>query len=380
MSEMQTSELVENISSFLGQHERQFAELNENCINPLDFAKECEFAKQQLMKNDYTLSAARSNPDSLQSAIFNVAAIGISLNPASAYAYLVPRKVNKQPSICLDVSYRGLIKLATDTGVVTAMKAELVYQNDKFDYKGFHEKPDFSAQPFGDRGELIGVYAMAMLVDGGVLVETMTIDEINTIRDDSEAYKAALKEGMSSWQYTTNVWVKFYTEMVKKTVIKRASKTLPPSRGKEIMDKAIEVINEHEGIEFKGAAMLTYTEEERAEYQRCVDSRDFIDLVCLKKTLSAEAQLQLHDHCVPQAPQGQKQKQAKAFNDAITDAEMELEAMTVMINERINDGDDEGVYEIVSECSQYTIDYILSKMDSESTILINSLLLESDAA
>lgn len=95
---------------------------NKQNAYALKFESECLFAKQQLLKNDYTLTAAQNNPAALRAAILNVAAIGISLNPALAHAYLVPRSpgsakdasgryVSKPAQVCLDISYRGLVKL-----------------------------------------------------------------------------------------------------------------------------------------------------------------------------------------------------------------------------------------------------------------------------
>lgn len=371
--ELAISETVEKLTGFIYQQQDHFVQLNENCINRLDFAKECEFARQQLMKNGFTLDVARQNPDSLYTAISNVAAIGISLNPAMAFAYLVPRKVNNQQSICLDISYRGLIKLATDTGIIKAMKAELVYENDKFEYHGFHQAPDFAADPFGDRGELRGVYAMALLADGNVLVETMKIEDVNEIRDDSEAYKKAVERG--GWHFENNVWVKYYTEMVKKTVIKRAYKTLPTSKGTEIMGKAIEVINEHEGIEFDKPPQIevTYTDEQIAEYRRCVAEDDYFNLVGLCKHLDADSQLQLRKLCLPEPEKGQKGKVKAARQEKTDDATMRLEAAIHTISEMIEQGDDPGVAEILSDCSTFTIDFILSKLSTEQQIAINQI-------
>ena len=182
------------VSQFIDNQENSFVALNAGSLNKLSFENEANFARQQLLKNDYTVQVARSNKQSLIDAIGNVASIGLSLNPAYAHAYLVPRKISGKQSICLDIGYRGLIKLATDTGVVEYMKAELVYENDHFEYHGFNMKPTLKADPFKDRGQAVGVYAMAKLISSGdYLVETMTIDDVNDIRNDSEAYKSAVK-------------------------------------------------------------------------------------------------------------------------------------------------------------------------------------------
>ena len=372
--DLKVSEVVEKVVAFMGKQKGYFQELNQHSINRLDFAKEAEFAKQLLMKNSFLLEVARGNPDSLQAAISNVAAIGISLNPALALAYLVPRKVNKVQAICLDISYRGLTRLATDTGIIKAMKAELVYQNDTFSYKGFHIEPEFSANPFGDRGDLVGVYAMALLTDGTVLVETMNINEVNQIRNDSEAYKDAAKEG--GWKLGNNVWVKYYTEMVKKTVIKRASKTLPSSKGTEILGKAIEVINQHEGIEFQQkleAPEITFTDAEREEYKRCIDTPDYFNLFALQRHLSVDAQAALQGLCITKADHGQRGKQREQFRKDMEEAERKVNASLDLLKEYADSGDESGAEEILQECSTWTVAYLLARLSQEQEMFVNKM-------
>jgi len=368
MNDLQTSDLSVAVGDFIGKQKDHFTDLNKTCPNQLDFQVEAEFALQILNNNDYLLGIGRTNPDSLKAAIANVAAIGITLNPALAFAYLVPRK----GAICLDISYRGLLKLATDTGIVSSMKAELVYENDDFQYRGFHEKPLYSGNPFKDRGALIGVYAMANLADGSVLVEIMSMDEVNKIRDDSEAYKSAKKAG--GYKLDNNVWVKYYGEMVKKTAIKRCYKTLPTSKGMELVGKAIEVINEIEGIEFQEPEYQSqHTEEELLEYQRCVNDQDYFNLYTLINTLCAEAQLDLRKICVPEAPKGMKGKATAQWKKDLSEAEMEVSAALALLIERLDEGDDSGALEILSECSQWTINYFEDRMTPEQEIMLNQL-------
>lgn len=210
-----------------------------NLVNSykLNFVKEAQFALQLLDNNDFLKKVATSNPLSLEYALINLASIGLSLNPALKECYLVPR----DGKICLDPSYMGLIKLATDTGSIIWAQAEIVKKNDEFTYNGIGNAPTHKMNPFGDRGEMIGSYCVAKVSSGDLLSTMMSIKEIEEIRYKSS--KAA-KNGP---------WVTFFEEMSKKTVLKRASKLWPKS---ERLDTAIEVLNQYEGIEFndqKGA-------------------------------------------------------------------------------------------------------------------------------
>jgi recombination protein RecT len=80
----------------------------------LNFEREAGFAVQVLSANDYALKIATSNRQSVIDAVTNIAAIGISLNPAKKQAYLVPR----DGRICLDISYIGLMDLAIASGSI----------------------------------------------------------------------------------------------------------------------------------------------------------------------------------------------------------------------------------------------------------------------
>lgn len=208
--------------------EKDFNQVNNYKMN---FIKEAQFALQLLQGNDYLRKAAESNPIALEYAIINLASIGITLNPALKEAYLVPRS----GKICLDISYMGLVKLATDTGSVEWVQAEIVKKNDKFKFVGVGTAPIHEVDYFGDRGEVIGVYAVARLASGEYLTTIMSKADCDAIRDKSSQ---AAKSGP---------WVSFYEEMLKKTVIKRASKLWPKS---ERIQSAVQVLNEHEGIDF----------------------------------------------------------------------------------------------------------------------------------
>lgn len=361
------------LEKMIQDRSEKFLEYNNSAPSKLDFEQECLFARQSLMNNDRLCGVAAENQISLLDAIYNVASTGISLNPSRAHAYLVPRKVSGVRKVCLDISYRGLLKLATDTGVTKYMKAELVYENDHFEYRGFDQRPTLVANPFKDRGDLIGVYAMAVLHDDSILVENMTIEQVNAIRDDSEVYKGAAKYSNPSnsqhYKFKNCVWVKYYEEMVKKTVLKRAFKTLPETKGKEILDNAVDTINEHEGINFqeqKKESEIDYTLEQSEEYQRCLQDGDFVGLVCLKETMSVEAQGQMYDiHEKPNIPQGGIGKHTKRMEESEANARDLRESNLQRIIELCDIDDSAGISEIWDEAGQWERDWYLARMNSE---------------
>lgn len=210
------------------------------------WAKESQFAIQYFQRNDYLAKTALSNPTSAQNAIINVAAIGITLNPASKLAYLVPR----DGMVCLDISYMGLLHLAQSIGSIKWGQCKLVYSNDIYESNGLDTAPTHKYNAFGDRGAVVGGYCTVKTADGDYLTEEMSLAEIKATEATSKA-----KNGP---------WKNFWEEMARKTIVKRASKYWPRA---ERLDNAIHVLNEDEGI-FQEPVMAHKSEEDIREDER----------------------------------------------------------------------------------------------------------------
>lgn len=195
------------------------------------WAKESQFAVQLFQRNEYLTKTAIANPASAQNAIINVAAIGITLNPASKLAYLVPR----DGMVCLDISYMGLLHLAQATGAIKWGQCKLVYSNDTYESNGLDSAPTHKYNTFGDRGTVVGGYCTIKTPDGDYLTEEMSLAEIKATEATSKA-----KNGP---------WKNFWEEMARKTIVKRASKYWPR---RERLDQAIDYVNTEggEGINF----------------------------------------------------------------------------------------------------------------------------------
>ncbi|MEB5837066.1 recombinase RecT [Pantoea dispersa] len=199
----------------------------------ITWAKESQFAIQQFQKNDFLAKTAISNPISAQNAIINVAAIGISLNPASKLAYLVPR----DGMICLDISYMGLLHIAQAAGVIKWGQCKLVHASDTYETNGLDKAPTHKYNAFvtpEERGAVIGGYCTVKTADGDYLTEEMSLAEIEDIRKVSKA-------GTSP----KGPWVNFWSEMARKTIVKRASKYWPRA---DRLDNATVMLNETEGV------------------------------------------------------------------------------------------------------------------------------------
>lgn len=208
----------------------RFAKVAASTVN---YDRESIFAMQALMKNEFAVATANKNPQSVHLAMINVASTGLTLNPANGYAYLVPR----DGAIHLDISYKGLIKIATDTGSIRWAQADLVHEADTFVYHGPAKEPEHRADAFRDRGEVVGAYCIAKTSDGDYLTEIMPVEDLEKIRSKSMAY-AKKKSGP---------WAEWFGEMAKKAVVKRASKTWPYTERAERLMEAIDLANTSEG-------------------------------------------------------------------------------------------------------------------------------------
>lgn len=213
-----------NIVEFVKQQEPLFSSaLTDQGVT---WAKESQFAVQLFQRNEYLTKTAIANPASAQNAIINVAAIGITLNPASKLAYLVPR----DGMVCLDISYMGLLHLAQATGAIKWGQCKLVYSNDMYESNGLDSAPTHKYNTFGDRGTVVGGYCTIKTPDGDYLTEEMSLAEIKATEATSKA-----KNGP---------WKNFWEEMARKTIVKRASKYWPR---RERLDAAIDYVNTEGG-------------------------------------------------------------------------------------------------------------------------------------
>lgn len=122
----------------------------------------------------------------------------------------------------------GLMKLARNSGEISAIQAEIVYRSDTFTYDaGSGEPPHHPAQWFAeDRGEPVGGYAVGRLKDGTVITEIMTRSQIMKIglktKNAHQYQPAGSEKPGDSWE-----------EWWRKTLIRRLAKYLPKSSDRE---------------------------------------------------------------------------------------------------------------------------------------------------
>ncbi len=179
------------------------------------------------------MSAVQNNPKLLEcertsflSAIMTCAQLGLEPDGVLGQAYLIPFKVRNVMKCQFIPGYKGLISLARNSGEVSSIMAQAVYEKDHFDYAfGLNERLDHKPYEGDDRGEITHFWAIAKFKDGGCHWDVMTTSQVNRIRDNSQGYKTAKafpKNGV-----IRSPWVDHYEEMGKKTAIRRIAKYLP---------------------------------------------------------------------------------------------------------------------------------------------------------
>lgn len=168
---------------------------------------------------------------SLYEAIVQAAELGLEPNTPLGLAYLIPYGNQVQ----FQIGYKGLIRLAYNTGEVSSIVPRVVYRDDKFRVRyGVEDTIEHEPKMDGDAGPLVAVYALIRYTDPARRpdFEVMTRAQIDKIR------ALGAKGGP---------WGAHYDEMAKKSAIKRLLKRAPLSPEKaDILARAIEVEAQHE--------------------------------------------------------------------------------------------------------------------------------------
>ncbi|MBY3038949.1 recombinase RecT [Rhizobium laguerreae] len=136
---------------------------------------------------------------------------------------------------------RGLLKLARNSGSVKTIVVEVVRKGDFFRHSptNFIEPIKHEIDHENERGDVFVVYALAELMDGGIVHEVMNISAINAIRARSDGWKA-----FSEGKIKSTPWATDWDEMARKTAFRRLSKYMPSSSDRDAFQRAVERIDE----------------------------------------------------------------------------------------------------------------------------------------
>lgn len=165
--------------------------------------------------------------ESLLRCLLDLSALG--LEPDGRRAHLIP--YGKDCTLIID--WKGLAELAMRSGVIAKLHADIVCENDVFDYN-LGEIVKHAVDFKHPRGAMYAAYAMAQTKDGPVFVAVLTKEEIDGIRKRSRAGNSG-------------PWVSDYNEMAKKTAFRRLAKWLPLSAEfRDAIEKDGDVLTERD--------------------------------------------------------------------------------------------------------------------------------------
>ncbi|WP_406336589.1 recombinase RecT [Streptomyces zaomyceticus] len=170
----------------------------------------------------YLEQAARNDVGAFLRELRTAARLG--LEPGTEQFYLTARKSKAHGGkkiIKGIVGYQGIIELIYRAGAVSSVIVEVVRTNDTFRYvPGRDERPIHEIDWFdGDRGELVGVYAYAVMKDGA----TSKVVVLNRV----QVMQAKAKSDGAHSEYSP--WNTNEESMWLKTGARRLSKWVPTS-------------------------------------------------------------------------------------------------------------------------------------------------------
>ncbi|MBZ6207464.1 recombinase RecT [Streptomyces olivaceus] len=224
-----------------------------------------------LRSNTQLMQVATRNPGSLMTALQDCARLGHE--PASKSFYLVPFG-NEIQGI---EGYRGVVERIYRAGAVKVVHAEVVYENDEFvwepgtvdthqppRWEGPQTVPFHRADWFADRGEVKGAFSYGIFQDGTpsrvVIINRTYINKVRKESKGSESPKSP--------------WVKWFDQMVLKTVAHRLEPWVPTSTEwrKEQLRATAEVTAEQ-----AGPAVITPPASTGPGYPEPTSPEDFND-------------------------------------------------------------------------------------------------------
>lgn len=137
----------------------------------------------------------------------------LNLDYSNKEFYLIPYG----SSVQFQIDYRGMQKVAKAYSVrpIKDIHADVVRDGDQFEYEIKDNIPSisFKPKPFSN-ADIMGVFCYIEYEDGGITVERMSTEEVQAVRNNySKAKNSA-------------AWTKSFDQMMIKTCIRRALKTV----------------------------------------------------------------------------------------------------------------------------------------------------------
>jgi recombination protein RecT len=189
-------------------------------------------------------------PQSLFGSILYFAEIGLPFNTPEGFGYILPYKTKGNTEATPIIGYKGLIEIAYRNPKMKSIRIQAVYSNDVFEYEyGTQEFIKHKPCMVGERGTLIGVYAIAKMEGIEPLFVVVHKNELDKIQGLS-------KSGNSNYSPYNN-GTDVFNIMQSKVAIKLLFKTLP----KVDNDSLIKVLELDNKFDYDKGARIRSTED-----------------------------------------------------------------------------------------------------------------------
>ena len=161
-----------------GTLEKMADKFREALPPTMDESKFISVLKLTLNKNPKLLQADKN---SLLQTFMSAAKDGLYLDGKESAAVQYGQSVQYIPMV------EGVIKVLHNSGLIKTLCAEVVYENDLFDYE-LGTKQHITHKPLitGDRGKPVCVYAIAVTSNDGQYIEIMNMDDVNKCKQQAK--------------------------------------------------------------------------------------------------------------------------------------------------------------------------------------------------
>jgi recombination protein RecT len=171
---------------------------------------------------------AQCSPISILRCSMQAASLGLQPDEIGGLCYLVPFYNNKTKVMEAQfiIGYKGLLTLATRSGLVSLVDAHIVYDQEPYTYEaGLDPVLKHKSLPPSVRGDkIVAAYAVAQMKDGSKKYVWLWYEEVLKVRDKSAGHQA-FKAG----KVKQSVWEDWHEIMCIKTAIRYLAKFLPQS-------------------------------------------------------------------------------------------------------------------------------------------------------
>lgn len=156
--------------------------------------------------------------ESLVGAVMQASILGFKPVESLGYCYFVPYG----NELRFQIGYKGYIDLARRSGQIKMIYAQVVRENDEFDY-AFGLEPKLEHKPAGDDSVTTHAYAVAHYKDGGYNFVVLTKKQIEKLRMASPMQEAT----------PSGPWKEWYDKMAMAKAIKQLAPYMPLSEEAE---------------------------------------------------------------------------------------------------------------------------------------------------